>query len=294
MIRATWRAPNWRCQATDLDEKERRWITWAPTEAALRKRIEERGWTVLSIVPYDFADWLGRAQEAFDATEQAYRSTGEPTFKPKLWGDLKTHLFELFHGKCAYCEAKVQHVDHGAVEHYRPKKAVTEDPSHPGYYWLAYDVQNLLPACGLCNEGGGKMNQFPLEGGTHARDAAAVVDERPMLLHPYRDDPRKHLQFLPKGMVKGKTPRGGETIRICRLRRLRDERIAAQERVAEDVWARARDQQTFFDACVERVQALLRGEEEYSAAQIDHLLHLIAEEHRRAQEANAALGDLLG
>ncbi|MEF9674035.1 hypothetical protein QNM99_25505 [Pseudomonas sp. PCH446] len=37
------------------------------------------------------------------------------------------------------------------VEHYRPKGAVSEDASHPGYWWVAMDWDNLLPSCIDCN-----------------------------------------------------------------------------------------------------------------------------------------------
>ena len=40
-----------------------------------------------------------------------------------------------YNHKCAYCE-RVTKAD---VEHYRPKKKVSEDADHPGYYWLCYE-----------------------------------------------------------------------------------------------------------------------------------------------------------
>ena len=54
-----------------------------------------------------------------------------------------------------YCESPVTSTNFGDAEHYRPKKAVTDKKRdtvqygvvpHPGYYWLAYDWRNLLPA----------------------------------------------------------------------------------------------------------------------------------------------------
>ena len=43
------------------------------------------------------------------------------------------------------------HNDRGDVEHFRPKSAVLDDPLHGGYWWLAYDFQNYLLSCSLCN-----------------------------------------------------------------------------------------------------------------------------------------------
>ena len=47
---------------------------------------------------------------------------------------MKRRLDLLFHGKCAYCETFYSASAPVDVEHYRPKGAVSEDPSHPGYY----------------------------------------------------------------------------------------------------------------------------------------------------------------
>jgi hypothetical protein len=35
--------------------------------------------------------------------------------------DIKNALVAAFHGKCAYCESYIRHVDHGHIEHFRPK-----------------------------------------------------------------------------------------------------------------------------------------------------------------------------
>jgi hypothetical protein len=83
------------------------------------------------------------------------------------------------------------------------------DVAHPGYYWLAYDWRNLLPACGQCNSGSGKMNQFPIAAGcahapshTAGRTPAALdAIERPRLLHPYSHHPENFLRFGQDGTI---------------------------------------------------------------------------------------------
>eukprot|EP01034_Spumella_vulgaris_P009128 gene9128-11597_t len=70
--------------------------------------------------------------------------------------EVKRRLDALFHGKCAYCETFYSASAPVDVEHYRPKGAVSENPNHPGYWWLAMSWDNLLPSCIDCNR---KRNQ---------------------------------------------------------------------------------------------------------------------------------------
>src|SRR5215472_5170548 len=113
-----------------------------------------------------FAKWLKRARKATRAVIAQAEAGEKITFTPSIWSDLKAFLLrkDYFDGRCAYCESPVTSTDFGDAEHYRPKGAVTgEDRKaveyggapHPGYYWLAYDWRNLLPACGQCNSGDG-------------------------------------------------------------------------------------------------------------------------------------------
>ena len=126
----------------------------------------------------------------------------------RIWSELKSYLFEIFDGKCAYCESKVLDVAAGDVEHYRPKKGVDGMPTHPGYYWLAYDLENLLPCCEKCNRAGAKMNLFPIpmEGDRAWRPEDDIEAEHPYLLNPYGHDPAEHLRFVlgPDGRPLGR------------------------------------------------------------------------------------------
>jgi uncharacterized protein (TIGR02646 family) len=56
--------------------------------------------------------------------------------------DVKSQAITDSHSKCAYCEAKVTHIDFGDLEHMRPKKRF---PRH------AYDWSNLVLVCSKCN-----------------------------------------------------------------------------------------------------------------------------------------------
>lgn len=145
-------------------------------------------------------------------------------------------LLEIYHDKCAYCETKEFAPD---VEHYRPKKGVTEAANHPGYYWLCYEWSNLIPACHFCNARKGKKNQFPLiaennrvglpsflqngdldEAACQAQNPP-LIDEMPFLFNPEIDDPSPHFQFDTNGKIEGidSESRAEKTIEICDLNR---------------------------------------------------------------------------
>src|SRR5262249_341553 len=128
--------------------------------------------------------WSAQLEEETPGAGQIVPKTAI-SFNQKIWKELKWHLFELFHDKCAYCENKPLAGYPGDVEHYRPKGKVDEDESHPGYYWLAYDETNLLPSCSLCNQPRrAKLTHFPVKG-AHSRDARKLAAEVPLLLNPY-------------------------------------------------------------------------------------------------------------
>lgn len=167
----------------------------------------------------------------------------------QLYGhdDVRAALEELTYYKCAYCETPIAQFDWD-VEHYRPKGAVQGAVNHPGYYWLAYDWDNLLPACTYCNQSrrekpiyrvaavmpaGGKMNQFPLSDETKRAmsPADALSREAPLLINPAKENPEPHFGYLPDGTVFATTGsvKAPVTITILRLNlyRLRRARLEA-------------------------------------------------------------------
>lgn len=145
-------------------------------------------------------------------------------------------LVEQF-GKCAFCEGKMWSIrdgkpypiqQHGDVEHYRPKGNAKQDdadvPTHPGYFWLAYDWSNLYMACAICNQVY-KKDLFPLaDPAKRAFPRGDILLEDAMIVSP-GEDPSPHLEF-DMNIVKSRTPRGAETVRRTGLDRpgLNDDR----------------------------------------------------------------------
>jgi hypothetical protein len=194
-------------------------------------------------------------------------------FSETIWRELKWHLFDLFHGKCAYCEVKPTGAYSGDVEHFRPKGKVDEDPDHPGYYWLAYEVSNLLPSCAYCNQyHNSKLTHFPVEG-KHGREPDSVQAEQPLLLNPYNRaiDPFQHLEFNEHGITSSRNAsKLGETSRrIYYLDRpgLAELRLAKMQLV-ELQWKVRFFERTIVDAFWLEWDRIHTGEDEYSAAQI--------------------------
>lgn len=163
------------------------------------------------------AEWVEWRQDANTAIQKLIGQVeaGEsPRINDQLYKRMRQVLFDAFHGKCAYCEARFVLDQSGDVEHFRPKGAVLDkdgqpvliSPSakakvpHPGYYWLAYDWRNLLPSCSKCNrmtrtrdgKWVGKGARFPVKysWAWHPGDEA---NEEPLLIHPVLDRPEKYL-----------------------------------------------------------------------------------------------------
>lgn len=172
--------------------------------------------------------------------------------------EVKWLLNALFHYKCAYCESFFSASAPVDIEHYRPKSAVSEDASHPGYWWLAMDWDNLLPSCIDCNRkrkqrlvdgstelsvllnlnrqtqsrnSSGKKDSFPVaRGGPRLLpEDKNYVSESPLLLNPYYDDPNEHMRFVSIGnppvslaipIGEGPSERGATSIHIYGLNRL--------------------------------------------------------------------------
>jgi uncharacterized protein (TIGR02646 family) len=176
-----------------------------------------------------------------------------PPIDERLYKEQKNALLDLFNGKCAYCEVKIEGNQPGDVEHYRPKHEVLDDDGkpivhpktglpHPGYYWLAYDWRNLLPSCEICNRPSksragtklGKRNAFPIKGDRAFTPQDDLTKELPLLLNPLTDNPDDHLVFdETNGVVGWKTDLGKKTVEILALNRdgLLDQRRSACDEV---------------------------------------------------------------
>lgn len=159
------------------------------------------------------------ARDAMIKSWRANPAEFEPESDEALYKVIKADLIAVQGDKCCFCETKITPGSHGDVEHYRPKKGVTEDPSHGGYWWLAYEPTNLLLSCQVCNQSY-KGNRFLLRDKTKRANTPdkSLSDEEPLLLDPYVDDPEAHIGWRAE-VPYGKTVRGEETINIVGLAR---------------------------------------------------------------------------
>ncbi len=153
------------------------------------------------------------------------------SFSKNIYGhaSVKHLLIDLQHDKCCFCERKVSAGEPGHVEHYRPKGGYKQSDTSalvkPGYYWLAYDFDNLYFSCYRCNATY-KKNYFPLsEPFQRARcHTDRIANEDPLIINP-ADDPSIDLYF-DREVIKHRSLKGRETIKRTGLNRkyLSDER----------------------------------------------------------------------
>lgn len=240
--------------------------------------------------PEDFDE---HTREARLRVEQAVDAGEKPDFEPPIWRDYKSNFAATQHRKCAYCETKTA-TDVGAVDHFRPKSAVSEledDPttwgrekphltnvegrrprplSDRGYWWLAYEWSNLLFACERCNTAW-KGSLFPLaDPSRRASRPGQEVDEVPLLLDPYGDeDPANHLRFNDLGSVEPKdgSPMGFETIRTLGFDRRESLRDVRKEKARRASWLVKSLREAKAEAVDEIIDDILEmGKAEYAHA----------------------------
>lgn len=137
------------------------------------------------------------------ANTKSKRKRAEAKYHHK---EIKNALVQMFYGKCAYCESKITHTDYGHIEHFRPKRGMRGRPD------LAFDWENLLLACGVCNGAEHKSDHFP------------EANEGGPLVNPCEDDPEVHFEFCFDPLTRlasvyGKTPRGTTTEMLLGLNR---------------------------------------------------------------------------
>ncbi|GAB4376666.1 MAG: hypothetical protein Kow00121_24160 [Elainellaceae cyanobacterium] len=111
---------------------------------------------------------------------------------------IKQALIEAQYSKCCFCERLIG--TDGDVEHFRPKQAYkqsTGEPlQRPGYYWLAYEWENLYLACPGCNQRH-KQNLFPLQNPNERAISHRhnINDEQPLFIDPGKEDPETSIGF---------------------------------------------------------------------------------------------------
>ena len=160
-----------------------------------------------------------RSPEKYQTGEQKFN------FDSNIYGhqEVKKALIDAQYSKCCFCERKIG--EDGDVEHFRPKGASKQESGktleYPGYYWLAYDWDNLYLACSACNQRH-KQNLFPLLNPekrvkNHKLD---LSQEQPLFIDPGKENPEDFIQFrgeIPIGIDPQN--RGQATIEALQLRR---------------------------------------------------------------------------
>jgi uncharacterized protein (TIGR02646 family) len=170
-------------------------------------------------------------------------------------------LAERQRKKCCYCE-RIVTASYNDVEHYRPF-------SH--YWWLAWTWENLLFACAPCNRSG-KNDAFPLATGSIALRFGELPPgaERPLMLDPASDDPRRHIRFLRvngKWRPIGEDERGRETLRVLRFDDEYDDRVQRRVRAVMEWVGAVRDAVHARPPDLERIGGLWRR---MTACLLDH------------------------
>ena len=126
---------------------------------------------------------------------------------------LQKELDPLAHGKCAFCESTLGVTTYLEIEHYIAKSV------HPE---KAFEWDNLLPACRLCN------------------GAKGDADHHGQLLKPDAEDPEPFFWLHPEGKLEPhpnlserQRQRSEETIRLLNLQRgpLCENRVETRGRV---------------------------------------------------------------
>lgn len=167
----------------------------------------------------EWNEWKKKCQEETRIVIQAFNKNGKCKInRTYTQRNIKRSFFFSkegpFKGKCIYCEKAINLTDD--LDHFRPKKSVTNFDNnpiyvkidgrkikHPGYYWLAYDCHNLLPACKSCNtfvldnndRKIGKGQRFPVKENKYAAKSSQIKFEIPLIINPVFDDPKQYMFF---------------------------------------------------------------------------------------------------
>lgn len=112
------------------------------------------------------------------------------------WSSSREILWKHQNRKCCYCERIRELKRESDLEHFRPKAKITEEPTHFGYWWLAYNFDNYLYSCKICNEDF-KKNLFPLiEPSSRAfLETDNLELETKLLIDPYTENPEVFLGY---------------------------------------------------------------------------------------------------
>lgn len=183
---------------------------------------------------------------------------------------LRPELRRLAHGKCVYCECRLERDTHIEIEHHTAKTVSPE---------LAFEWSNLFPACRWCNEKKGE------------------VDHGGLLLKADAEDPEPYFWVDPEGRLQphpsldldeGRKRRAETTLRICDLQR----GALCESRVLMMKMVRFLLDDPDADSLVERLDLLLAPQREHKLVIRRTLEALgypqLADEDRRRFEAPPA------
>jgi uncharacterized protein (TIGR02646 family) len=180
---------------------------------------------------------------AFTRNPVAYQNGQKFEFDRSIYAHatVKAALLAAQHQKCCFCE---RIGEDGDVEHFRPKQAYRQQAKqalqYPGYYWLAYEWDNLYFSCSPCNQRH-KQNLFPLANPAEraADHTQSIAQEQPLFIDPGKDNPEDFIGF------RGETPyaingnaKGHKTIESLKLsaRGLPRARLAQLQRLKALHW----------------------------------------------------------
>lgn len=142
-------------------------------------------------------------------------------FNKEIDKELKKSLQVVFHGKCGYCESKIESLKLGTVDRYRPNNGVRDkNEFHQDlYWWLTFEWDNLIYCCKECNQY--KGNYFPIKRIRALSENDDYENEYRLLLNPYLDEPGNHLNYVFSnlGHIDALTDEGNQTIELLRLNR---------------------------------------------------------------------------
>lgn len=145
-------------------------------------------------------------------------------------------VVERCNSKCVFCESPVD--KSSDLDHFRPPGQARDldgEVDREYYAWLAYETDNLILICGECARS--KERTFPVRG-ERAPYIAPLAEtrrlERALLIDPYFDRPKRHLEFRADGWCEPLSDMGRVTVALLHLNR-KDLLEARQQSVAQMV-----------------------------------------------------------
>ena len=200
--------------------------------------------------PQKPGDFDTKSKTQLDKIKAQINANKKPEFNDGFWGNYKHLFMEAQSRRCGYCEVIIT-TDYGDMEHYRPKSVVNQLSQagaevdnlnttkgrvfgklcDRGYWWLAYDWDNYLLSCKICNQRW-KEALFPIKEERAKNPANSEYpcvspkdsdQETPLLMNPYDSNlnPVDHFEISKVGLIKpkGNSELGRATINTCGLDR---------------------------------------------------------------------------